>query len=472
MEPFICRKVRDDQECGAEIPIVKENFRIMKPEIPSITSICPECGNSSVLTKAYSQEIASLFFTEDIEMLLNKQSSNSGTKASAGSSSNEENTDYDDMLPSTGLVRKVENTFDVLGYKGRKAWTNKIKAVLDFVQTVPMYQTPQGLHQLLASWGVDVMHIPMFVQRVFGSADMQQAPNYGNMMGNQPGGYMVNGMQGQQQQQQYTQAQGPNGQVILIPNIQQPQQHYPYMQQPQQQPIIIDRSSNQPTNTELDETIITEKLGPDGKVISRTIRQPRGAAQVPQQQGTDIAGIISLLGSLGVFSKDTPPPQNNDSALDRMQAAYERQLDTMKQISENSATQIAALRDQMQDNEMNQIKGTLSQLADGFQQIRDRPPGMVTDAQAKISAQSQNISTMTGHLEEITERLVGPIAEGQKLQAKTQAAMTLRQMELEAGVPPGTYMRAIFSTAPTEEDVHETTQNWKQKAANMRKQQE
>lgn len=454
MNPIVCTRA----DCNTEIDLIKENLRIVRPEVPLISAICPVCSASQILTKEVSIELADLHFKEEIPIMIQEK----------------DREEEEDMLPSVGIQRKVSNALDILGYKGKK-WNQKVKAILEFVRDVPMYQNPQGLYQLLAAWGVDSMHIPMVINRVFGSADMQSVSPYGNqgqMNTMYPFSYPSQNPMGTPAQQPggsnqvggYSMTQTPQGQVILIPN---PQQNTGYPVPYPQQPIIIDRGNNNPP-TKQDSIQIREKVDGDGKVTERIIEQPvgqGGATQIQQDPTQTIANMLSVLKDMGVISQGGT--QSPDSTfIERIENQRREDARDFKTAMEQQAHVIDALKEQIHTNEMNQLHGGIQQLADELHNLKNqaRSTGL-SDTQYKIKAQAENLETITGHVEQLGNKVIGPLVDLQKQQALMNNALMLRNLETQDGVPAGSYVAAaIPQRQPDEDEITVQKDRWRQKA--------
>lgn len=467
MEPIICTKEIDNTPCGASIDLIRENLNIVRPEIPLLAAICPACGNSRILEKGISGELAELYFKDEIETAKTIR----------------EQEEEAEMMPSVGIANKLRDALALLGYKGKR-WSQKVKAIVEFAQTVPMYQTPQGLHQLLAGWGVDAQHCPMIIFKVFGGADMQAVPQYGGMGGQSQQGYSypglnyqgsgVSGPQQQPQDQQqfggYSMASTPNGQVILVPNPNPAQGSCPTI--PQNQPIIIDRGSMQKNETGM---TVREIVDAEGNVKERIITQPANAAGVGQQTIDPVSMMekmsntfSSMMGTLQSNQPNTQQLSESDKyERERLERQHKEEMGDLKGLMGQQNQMIDALKDQMHKDEMNQLKNAVVDIGEQMRYMKDaRQPGQLSDLQYKTRAQTENLETVSQHLEQIGERVIEPLAEGQKMQAKSTAALQLRQLELQDNVPPGTYINAVFaSSQPTDDEVKSKTKRWKDKAA-------
>jgi len=457
-DSIVCGKEIDGEQCGATIPLIPENLAILRPEVPLLRSICPECGNSNILTKEMSIPLADMYFKEEIE------------RARASESD-------DELMPSAGFAQKVKDALDSMGYSGKK-YNKKVKTICDFVETVAMYQTSQGLHQLLAQMGIDNRHIQLIVIKVFGTNDMlnQGVPDYNSFLGGPPGNapttYGQQSPQNPNQQQvgPYIQTTTPQGQVILIPNPQpQTPQMYPYQQQPQAsppQPIIIDRGGVQSQDEKI---TISEKVDHEGHVVERIITQPKTSYTPPaptQNDGmTSMKDMVEMLGTMGVFKGHEAVP-GPDPQIEKMEARHEQTMAEMRRMSQQQQENIAALREQMHQEEINSLKGYMGSLDEKVKELSDpRNSGNMTTDQMKIRAQTDNLSTVSEHIENIGDRVLEPLAEAQKMNAKTSAAIQIRQMEIQENLTPGTLINAVFGgVQPSQDEVKSTTDKWQKKA--------
>jgi hypothetical protein len=458
IDSITCAKEINGEVCGATIPLIPENLAILRPEVPLLRSTCPECGNSNILSKDVSIPLVELYFKDEIASLL-------------ASSPDEE------IMPSAGFAQKVKDALESMGYSGKR-YSKKVKTICEFVETVGMYQNPQGLHQLLTSMGIDSRHIQLIVIRVFGTNDMMNPgiPNYNFLAGQQgpvPDVYgQIAGQQNPNQQQvgPYIQSTTPQGQVILIPNPQPQGGQYPYPQQQQQppaQPIIIDRGGVQSGD---DNVTVSEKVDASGKVVERIITQPKASYSAPAPTPKDgmegMKDMIEMLGTMGVFGNKDGGSSQDTAQIEKVELRHELAMEEMRKLSQQQQDNLTALRDQMHQEEINNLKGYMGSLDDKLRDLSDpRLQGGMSTDQMKIRAQTDNLSTVSEHFETLGDRVLEPLAEAQKMQAKTNSAIQLRQMEIQENLQPGTLINAVFGgTQPSQDEVKSTTDKWKKKA--------
>lgn len=470
MEQIYCTKLIDGEECGTEIPLIRETLNLMRPEVPLINAICPACGNSRVLTKEMSIELVELFFKDEVEAALQAD-------------------EEVELMPSASLTKKVSSALESFGYKGKK-WKDRVKLIHEFVETVPMYQTPEGLHNLLAQMSIDSRHIQLIVIKVFGSTDMVNTPppQYNFLNQNQqptaqlPGGSMYPPFtQGQPEQgnvQQvgpYSMTQSPSGQVILVPNPYQSQFPNQPNQPNQPQPIIIDRGNlQQPPGN--DQVTVREKVDETGRVVERIITQPRGAdaTQVQQLNPIDMMEkMVSMVSNMNTNQQQAcAMPQSQDKELiERMELRHKDEVNDLKGLMGQQTQMLGSLKEQMHRDEIEQVKGVVGELSDQVRTLGDpnRLVGRVSDTQFKMKSQAENLGTLTDHMERMGEKIAGPMAEAQKQQAMLSTAMHLRDMERQDGVVPGTYLQQVLAPSqPSVDEVKSKTEQWKQKAAEVK----
>lgn len=464
-DSIICEKENDGVICGATIPLIPENMSVLRADVPLLRTTCPVCGNANILTKELSIPLAELYFKEEID------NQNRGSSVSSGDPD-------DELMPSAGFAEKVKDAMESMGYTGKKH-SKKVKTICEFVQDIEMYQNPQGLHQLLAQMGVDSRHIQLIVIRVFGTNDMvnKGLPNY-NFLGGVPQGPTPN-MYGQPADQQnsnqqqvgpYIQTTTPQGQVILIPNPQPQGPQYPYQQQPQQQapqPIIIDRGGVQSGDGNV---TISEKVDAAGNVVERVVTQPKATytPSAPTQKDSveSMKDMIEMLGTMGVFGNGNTTQSQENSQIEKLESRHEQSMAEMRQMNQQQQDNITAMREQMHQEEISNIKGYMGALDDKVKELSDpRLHGTMNTDQMKIRAQSDNLGTVSEHLESIGDRVLEPLAEAQKMQAKTNAAIQIRQMEIQEDLQPGTLINAVFGGAqPSQDEIKSTTERWKKKA--------
>lgn len=453
-----CKRMIDGAACGTEIPLIKENLSILRPEVPLINAVCPQCHKSQVLNKEISLQLAEEHFKEDIAAAI-------------------EESETESNMPSLGIGTKVKETLELLGYSGKK-WKDKLKTITEFVRTTPMYQNPDGLYRLLAAWGIDVQHIPLIIQKVFGGYDymaQQQFFNFGsggypganmpgmNMPGafnNQPGGY--------------TMQQTPTGQIILIPPT-----------APAPQPTVNTRSSH-------DETVV-EEIIEDGVVVKRIIKGPlrehkddredptlkllstlkdlgfinnsaqHQAAQPapavsPEIRETldELSGAVAALGS-AMGGRRTDDKDDEIRALTDMVKQLTNKIDTYEK--EKDADERKALRD-----ELSSIR---SQIVSIGSTPRDPAPAAgLSDTQFQTHTKHKSLITVSESADRLSSKIAEPLNEMVRMQSKLNALLLLRDAEKQDGVAPGTYLKVMQpQPVPSDTQVASTVQKWKERAA-------
>jgi len=453
-------------DCDTDIPLVKENLIILRPEVPLLSAQCPECGKTRVLTKDISIELGQKYFKD----LLADSLESLGVVT--------ENDECEGpLMPSKDISKMVKETLELLGYKG-KAWGPKVKAIVEFVKSSATYQNPQGLHQLLAAWKVDSQHIPMIVTKVFGSQENPQynfAPNMGSgPMPNYTG--LAPGAQPTPVGAGYSMTQTPQGQVIIIPPVTPP-------------------ATKQEREQESDDTvIIEEKVGKNGEVISRVIKQKAPAQasapqapQVEQKSSVDeLNATLTLLKGFGVIGneprQEPPPPavspeiaktldkiSNVLATLSNTQSPARDRDDRESEAARQYKTELKELNDeikQMRDEQHNAEMAALrSEIGTMRSTINNVSPHGLNDFQFGIDSKQKNLQTLTQAVESAGAKLVEPLVAMQTMQSKLSGLMAIRQLEAEDRVAPGTYMGALTPKQDVPDDeVSNTLQTWRERA--------
>lgn len=457
-ETITCQRKTDGVACGTEIPLVKENLSILRPDVPLLSAVCPACHQAKSLSKQLSKTLADQFFKDEIAEEIEEKES--GTN----------------MMPSTGIANRVEETLGLLGYKG-KSWKDKITAIVEFSRTTPLYQTPQGMHQLLAAWGIDVQHIPMVIQKVFGGADTMNAPNYNFGSQNSGGGFIMQ--------------PGPQGQMMLVPIQGQQSSQSPV------QPIIFNTGGNQNERVgraEDGEDVVIEKLDSEGKVKERIIKSKhKRDSQVdkPEDQTLKMITLFKELGLIQTQQQRTEQQtsrvpdemtetleQLKDAIITMGQPARERpdksENEDIKKMSEtvNKLTeQIQTYEKEKRDNENKAVKDQLSEMKlmiSNFQERKrgDEPAAGLSDLQFGTHTQHKNLETVTESVTHVGDRITQPLNEILKNQQRMNSLLLVRDIEKQDGVAPGTYMKVLMPAAtPGEGEVKATVQKWQDKAA-------
>lgn len=457
-EIVTCQRKTDGVACGTEIPLVKENLSILRADVPLLSAVCPACHQAKSLSKQLSKTLADQFFKDEIAEEIDEKET--GTS----------------MMPSTGIANKVQETLGLLGYKG-KSWKDKVTAIVEFARTTPLYQTPQGMHQLLAAWGVDVQHIPMIVQKVFGGADSMNAPNYNFGPQNSGGGFIMQ--------------PGPQGQMMLVPIQGQQSSQSPV------QPIIFNTGGNQNERVgraEDGEDVVIEKLDSEGKVKERTIKSKHKRDSQVEKPEDQTLKMITLFKELGLIQ--TPQQrmeqqtssvpneitetleQLRDAIINMGQPARERsdksENEDIKKMSEtvNKLTeQIQTYEKEKRDNETKAVKDELYQMKSMIANLQDRksgdtPAAGLSDPQFATHTQHKNLETVTESVTHVGDRITTPLNKILKNQQRMNSLLLVRDIEKQDGVAPGMYMKVLMPSAtPGEGEVKATVQKWQDKAA-------
>lgn len=455
---IVCKRTTNVGECATEIPLTKENLKVMRPDVPLLCAICPSCGQSHILSKEKSQPLADLYFSEEIA----ERKQKTQKEHSAGSSDTPE-----DFRPSSKLAASVASTLNLLSYKGEK-WKEKINAITELIRSVPSYQNAQGMYGLLAGWGVDTAHIQMVIQRAFSQNPDpmgQMIPNI-NIMSGAPNPMFTGGTPATMQQPMYMQT--PSGQIVIVP------------QAPQVAPPLYEPADSGET--------VEEILGKDGKVAKRIIRRSSRAVDSVVSPTAAMVEMISALKDLGVIGHPaTPPPPASPEvlkladAMSQLTAIVQGIKNETEATRDSSSSQkmetmfeklqekIAALEDDKHESQIKDMQDQLERVRKDALDASERAARSgIPIEQRKIELQHDSLESVGGRAETVVMKALDPLIKMQEMQMKMNAVVMLRGMEQQDGVFPGTYINTIrdVTTAPEPSDteVKAHVKRWRERA--------
>ena len=423
--------------CECDIPVIDCYF-INKPEVPQIGVKCPVCGKVSTISKAksiaYAAEYAQI--QEDIDTAL-------GYKGS----SIEDMDEFGD---------RVMRALDAFGYKGSKFAQAK-KSIREMVDNVPSYQTFQGLYTLLISMKIQPNHAMMAAQRVF-ATEQPQMPDMGmQQIGmNQPGLPM-------QPQMPYQQ---PIGQPQMPYQQQMPPPAYPYPQQMPPQMLYQQPQPAPPPATDDDGITIIEKIGDEGQVIERVIKQPKPAdaptdgTAPPANMAEQLKDVIDVMNEAGMIrSAEQETQPTIEEIVEHIAPLLERPEPDDKY--DKISGEISALKDLIARNEQDKMAARFDSIE---ARINNTGKAGMSDAQHSDVIRKDIETARIDALSTTLDRVVKPIIDMQATQAKFQTMMMVRQVEQQDGAKPGTYAQMFAPTTVPDEDVQEDLGKWRSRA--------
>lgn len=476
---LVCnRKKKGGELCATEIPLVKENLKVTKPEVPLVSSICPSCGLYRILDGETSKRLAEQFFKDEISAAL--AGSGKVLPADSHPTGGEDGVPPPPALnPSEDFAKRVVNTLIMLGY-GVKSWEPRLASIKEFVMQVPTYQAPEGLRMLLHAMGIDPMKSQLVIQRIFQGVEMlrdQQvlgpqpgtgwgALPYGGLSG---GGSMVHAPPGNFPTVQMT----PGGPVIVMPA---------------QGQVVPARESNP------DAITVEEKMDEHGNVKSRVIRGPRekvmGGAQGADGTLIQTIGMLKDLGLIREQKDETPHLEKFMGGMveivkemakknDELMTRYESSMGgTKRGRDDETRDEISGLREELkkvtdtqQQSVVNSVMNRLGSIEARLSGSEPIPAGL-TEEQARAIQEQRNVKTFIETVERLGDRILEPVVELNKQQARINALMAVRQMAYQDGVPPEYYLRALSpSVEPPSDEVAARVAEWRNKAEMIRQQQ-
>lgn len=456
------RKTRGDDEtvteCGAEVPLVKENLRVLNAKVPSLTAVCPVCGYSNALTKEISAPLVEMYFSEEIKTA-------PALKSPGGTADDDDNPD--DFRPAAKLAKNVIDTLKLLGpYKGAK-WTEKLRAIGDFIQTTPAYNTPQGVYGLLLTFGIDAAHLNMVIQRAFSGINAGLPGMPAEVIG-MPGAPqfiqpitagMPPGMGGSIQQL-------PGGQVIVVP--------------PTNQPVAMQGQLG--GGGDVVEEILDKSGNVARRIVHRSARDGGGSA-IEQ-----MAAMVAVMKDLGIVGGAANAQQAQDPVVAAMVTQMQGLLDVVSKLKSDQdalrnqdATkelkdmisgfeqQIQEMREEKHDSELRTLMDRINQMERGVSghRVTDVPGEPIE--RTKMNLQHDTINKAGDRAEALILKTIDPLIEMQKVQMRMNALLMIRQVEQQDMVPPGTYTRTLVDATKTQEPADDVVQSqkdkWRERAA-------
>jgi len=442
-----------------------DQIRVYNANARTLSIKCTGCNKNFRLNKVGSEKLFEKF--PDLESEIEK------TKAARVTKEIE-----DESSPLGDFEEKLRDALSIFGLDSLK-YKAKITAICKLIERTGASREWLRYHMQRLSFS-NQKTIESIVDLVFlDESDSAPIPPYpSNTQGRSSG---------------YAMQQLPGGQVILIPQGQQPQM------QSGIQPIIIDRGgdrSDRVVRESNDDGTIIEELDDDGKVKKRIIKGgSRLAAPVEKNEDLTLR-LLTTLKDIGLIQ---PPQQRTESQSARIPEEIHQTLEQLKEAmvvmssslrdrpakSENEdikkmSETVNKLTDQIQyyekekrDNETKALKDGLSQVKEMIAGIQDRrsgdaPAAGLSDVQFGTHTQHKNLETVTDSVTHMGDRITHPLNEILKQQQKMNSLLLVRDIEKQDGVPAGTYMKVLMpSAAPGEGEVQATVKKWQDKAASV-----
>jgi len=472
------RRMQGGGTCGTTFPLVRENLRITKrkPGTPSlISAVCPSCGFPRFLNREKSLELFASEFPEvsDPDSIgdTGSEGGSTGGGGEGGEAVGRIAPEGPPKSPSESLARTVEEILTNLQYD-TKAWIPRVRIIHKMVKNTAIYQTPEGLAQLLALFGIDAQHIPLVVQYVFSRRSAPQAGigpiylggegGYGYQYSQIPlGGTSANYPPGAPQI-----VQTPSGQLIIMPPS------------TPSHPVLREERS--------DTVTVEEILDDEGKVKKRIVRSPKGA--VPAQASNplnDIEGILSVLQKLTAITARDDKEGDTTVILEELKAQRhetntflaslaDRRREKEPAKSEREAalesqnvtlsSRIEEMIKEQQAQERMSIEARVKALEEGKVGTVIDTKGM-TPTQAEAIRQDKNMKTVLEAVERIGDKIAEPIKDLYDRNVAYTTLLTIREMARQDNVPVETYLQAMVRPKePTSAEVASTVKGWKDKA--------
>ena len=223
-----------------------------------------------------------------------------------------------------------------------------------------------------------------------------------------------------------------------------------------------------PAHNSDDEITIIEKLDDDGKVVERTIRQPKTEHQDVQPTQTDqisqFKELINVMVDAGIVNTnqpDAPQPLTADDLAATVAAYLEH--DTPEKDDgrvDNLLSEVRGLRADMDQKDKDAMLARINQL----EEESGKPRHDLSDTQYSDNIRKDVEGMRVDAVKETLNTIVKPVMELQASQAKLQTLMMIRQLEQQDHAAPGSYAAMFGSNAIPDESVKSDLGRWHERA--------
>lgn len=427
------------KECECAIPVV-DCFYVHNAEVPQIGIKCPECGKVAALSKTKS--IAYMEAHPQIQQAID---SAVGFRAP-------------EPDEHESLADRVLRFLDVYGYTQSK-WTSAKKIIRQLIENTPGPHTVPTINEILTSRAIKQVDAFQIANLAIGG-ESQSAMSVSGIFTPQQQ-FQQPGMYPQQMpyQQPIGQPQMPYQQQMQQPAYQYPQSMPPQMPYQQQQPAP-------PPATGDDGITIIEKLGDDGQVIERVIKQPKPAdvptdgTAPPANVAEQLKDVIDVMNEAGMIrSAGLEPQPTVEEIIEHLAPLLEKTEpdDKYNKIS----GEISALRDLIEVGKEDKLNARFSNIE---ARITNSGKAGMTDSQHSNVIRKEIETARIDALTESMNTVVKPLVEMQATQAKFQTMMMVRQVEQQDHATPGTYVQMFAPTTVPDETVQIDLGKWRGRA--------
>ena len=425
--------------CEFAIPVL-DCFYVHNAEVPQIGVKCPECGKVVALSRTKSIAYAEAY--PQIQQ---------GIDSAVGFRSPEPE-------EHESLADRVLRLLDVYGYTQSK-WTGAKKIIRQLIENTPGPHTIPTVNEILTSRSIKQVDAFQIANLAIGGENQSAMGVSGiftpQQQLQQPGMYPTQ----MPYQQPIGQPQMPYQQQMQQPAYQYPQQMPPQMpyQQPQPAP---------PSATDDDGITIIEKLGEDGQVIERVIKQPKpvdaptdGTAP-PANVAEQLKDVIDVMNESGMLRSTEPEPQPTvEDIIEHIAPLLERSEpdDRYDKLS----GEISSLKDLIGRSEKDKLNARFDSIEAS---IASTGKAGMSDSQHSDVIRKDIETARIDALSNTLDRVVKPIIEMQATQAKFQTMMMVRQVEQQDHAAPGTYVQMFAPTTVSDESVQTDLGKWRSRA--------
>ncbi len=434
------------KECECAIPVV-DCFYVHNAEVPQIGTKCPECGKVAALSK-----------TKTIAYMNAYPAIQQGIDSAIGFRAPEPD-------EHESLADRVLRLLDVYGYTQSK-WTSAKKITRQLIEGTPGPHTASTINEILTS-------------RTIKPVDAFQIANLA-VGGENQSAMGVSGIFTAQQQFQppYMYPQTTQPQMPYQPPMQQPAYQNPQQMQPQipyQQPIGQPQIPYQqpPAQPNDDGITIVEKLGEDGQVIERVIKQPKPVAEptngtAPQanmiEQFKEMIAVMEGAGMIRGAVEPEPQP-TVEEIIEHIVPLIAKPEPATDSKYESLLSEVQSLKNALDQRDKDTMQAQIDSLkADVGKKETSRS---LTDTQYTEGVKKDIEEIRVNAVSDVLDKVAKPLMEMQANQSRIQTAMMISELERSRNAPAGSYAQ-MFSGTVTDTDVENDLSRWKERAERAR----
>jgi len=433
------------KECECAIPVA-DCFYVHNAEVPQIGVKCPECGKVTALSK-----------TKTIVYMEAYPQIQQGIDSAIGFRSPEPD-------EHESLADRVLRLIDVYGYTQSK-WTSAKKIIRQLIENTPGPHTVPTVNEILTSRAIKQVDAFQIANLAIGG-ESQSAMGVSGIF-TPPQQFQQPGMYSPQMPYQQ-----PIGQPQM-PYQQQMQPQMPYQQQMQPQMPYQQQPAQPPAQPHDDGITIVEKLGEDGQVIERVIKQPKPVAEptngsTPQasmvDQFKEMIEVMSDAGMIKGAAEPEPQPTVED-IVEHIVPLLVKPEPAEDSKYEGLLSEVQSLKNALDQRDKDAMQAQIDSLKTTVG--KNATHQSLSDTQYTEGVKKDIEQIRVTAVSDVLDRIAKPLMEMQANQSRIQTAMMIAELEKSRNAPPGSYAQ-MFAGSVTDTDVEKDLSRWKERAERVR----